>query len=176
MKLHIGGTTPHPDWKILDIEARPEVDYIGDANDLSQFEDESIEAIYASHVLEHFYYRLYDELIFTLAEWYRVLKPEGKLMISVPDLFTLCSLYLTPHLTVDDRFILMTAIFGGQLNPYDVHKVGFDEEILAIYLRDVGFESYQRVEEFELFSDSSSLRVMGHLISLNMIAYKTCPT
>ena len=42
MKLHIGGKESHPDWKIFDIEQRPEVDYIGDASDLSQFEDESI--------------------------------------------------------------------------------------------------------------------------------------
>ena len=58
MKLHIGGQEKHPEWKIFDIEKRDEVDYVGDASDLSQFEDESIEAIYASHVLEHFYYAI----------------------------------------------------------------------------------------------------------------------
>jgi predicted SAM-dependent methyltransferase len=172
MKLHIGGTIPHPDWKILDIEMRPEVDYVGDANDLSQFADESIDTIYASHVLEHFYYELGNELLFTLSEWYRVLKPDGQLMISVPDLFTICSLYITPDLSVDDRFILMQVIFGGQTNQFDVHKVGFDEEILAVYLRDIGFEKYERVEEFGLFDDSSSIHVMGNLFSLNIIAYK----
>jgi len=52
IKLHIGGQEPHPDWKILDVEPRPEVDYVGNASDLSQFEDNAISAIYASHVLE----------------------------------------------------------------------------------------------------------------------------
>ena len=79
MKLHIGGKESHPDWKIFDIEQRPEVDYIGDASDLSQFEDESIEAIYASHVLEHFYYFLNSELALTLSEWHQVLKKSGQL-------------------------------------------------------------------------------------------------
>jgi predicted SAM-dependent methyltransferase len=27
VKLHIGGRTPHPAWKIFDVEARPEVDF-----------------------------------------------------------------------------------------------------------------------------------------------------
>lgn len=68
IKLHIGGTEAHLKWKILDIEPRPEVDYVGNASDLSQFETDSIEVIYASHVLEHFYYGLNNELIDTLKE------------------------------------------------------------------------------------------------------------
>lgn len=66
LKLHIGGKEAHPDWKILDIEERPEVDFVGDAADLSQFEDNSVEAIYASHVLEHFHHSLNNELLVTL--------------------------------------------------------------------------------------------------------------
>lgn len=31
LKLHIGGKEVHPDWKIFDIEERPEVDFVGDA-------------------------------------------------------------------------------------------------------------------------------------------------
>ncbi len=90
IRLHIGGTEPHPDWKILDIEARPEVDFVCDAVDLQQFADNSVAAIYASHVLEHFHYQLNDELFKALIEWYRVLQPNGQLFISVPDLKTLC--------------------------------------------------------------------------------------
>ena len=40
-------------WKIMNIQKNPEVDFIGDLSDLSQFQDESIEEIYTSHVLEH---------------------------------------------------------------------------------------------------------------------------
>ena len=53
MKLHIGGKIKKDGWKILNIQKNPEVDFIGDLSDLSQFQDESIEEIYASHVLEH---------------------------------------------------------------------------------------------------------------------------
>jgi predicted SAM-dependent methyltransferase len=37
IKLHIGGKEPHADWKNSDIEPRPEVDYVANASDLSQF-------------------------------------------------------------------------------------------------------------------------------------------
>jgi predicted SAM-dependent methyltransferase len=172
MKLHIGGEQAHPEWKIFDLYKRPEVDYIGNASDLSQFEDESIEAIYASHVLEHFYYGLNYELAFTLAEWYRVLKEGGQLMISVPDLRTLCCLYSDPDLDVPTRFLIMRMMFGGQSNESDVHKVGFDFDILCIYLLDAGFSDCVRVNEFNLFQDCSILEVCGNPISLNVIATK----
>ncbi len=173
IKLHIGGRQPHPEWKILDIEPRPEVDYIANASDLSEFENSSVQAIYASHVLEHFYYSLNNELITTLKEWHRVLKPGGQLLISVPDLKTLCWLYLNPNLVAIERHHLMRIIFGGQTNSYDVHKVGFDFEILALYLEEVGFEEYEKVSEFNLFNDCSSLRILDTLISLNVMAKKS---
>jgi predicted SAM-dependent methyltransferase len=172
MKLHIGGKDSHPEWQILDIEPRPEVDYISDASNLSQFEDNSIEMIYASHVLEHFYYGVNNELINTLKEWRRVLKPSGKLLVSVPDLKILCWLYAHPNLTVLERHHLMRVIFGGQTNEYDVHKVGFDVDILALYLAEAGFEDYEQVSEFNLFNDCSSLRILDTLISLNVVATK----
>lgn len=172
MKLHIGGTQQHPDWKILDIEARPEVDVVCNASCLQQFKDNSIEAIYASHVLEHFYHSLNDQLLMTLSEWYRVLQPGGKLFISVPNLQVLCWLYLNHRLSVFDRYSLMAVMFGAQENEHDVHKVGFDFEILALFLEEVGFKEYTEVEEFGMFNDFSSYRIENTLISLNVIATK----
>jgi predicted SAM-dependent methyltransferase len=172
LKLHIGGKEPHPDWKILDIESRPEVDFVCDAAKLEKFADNSISAIYASHVLEHFYYGLENELINTLTEWHRVLEPGGKLYISVPDLKTLCWLYLNPNLVPLERHHLMRMMFGGQTNQFDVHKVGFDVDTLAIYLGEAGFQGYEHVSEFGLFKDCSGLRFLDSLISLNVIAIK----
>ena len=173
IKLHIGGTQAHPNWKILDIEEREEVDFVGNATNLEQFGDNSIEAIYASHVLEHFHHSLNNELINTLKEWHRVLQPGGKLYISVPDLQTLCWLYLNPNLTPMERHYLMRIIFGAHSDEFDVHKVGFDFEILAMYLEEVGFEEYDRVSEFGMFEDCSGMRLMDSLISLNVVAVKS---
>lgn len=172
IKLHLGGKEAHPDWKILDIEPRPEVDIIGDAADLSQFTDNSVETIYASHILEHFHYGLGNELLKTLSEWYRVLQPGGKLMVSVPNLQVLCWLYLNPALDPMQRIHIMRIMFGGHMNEYDVHRVGFDPEVLALYLQEVGFADCMTVDEFGLFNDCSSLRIVDTLISINMIATK----
>lgn len=172
LKLHIGGKEPHPDWKILDIEKRPEVDFVGDAADLSQFADNSIELIYASHILEHFHYGLNNELIQALTEWHRVLQPGGKLLVSVPNLQVLCWLYLNPSLEPLDRHHLMRIMFGGHMNEYDIHRVGFDPDTLALYLQEVGFVDCTTASEFGLFNDCSSMRLMDTLISVNMIATK----
>lgn len=172
LKLHIGGQKAHPDWKILDVEPRPEVDFVGNAAALDQFADNSVAVIYASHVLEHFYYWLNSELSNTLSEWYRVIQPGGKLLVSVPNLKILCWLYQNPNLLTEERFYLMRIMFGGHVNEHDVHKVGFDADILASFLVKAGFIDCQEVSEFGLFEDCSSLRVMDTLISLNMVAMK----
>ena len=52
MKLHIGGKQPKEGWTILNVQKMDYVDIVGDITDLSQFQDESIEEIYASHVLD----------------------------------------------------------------------------------------------------------------------------
>lgn len=173
LKLHIGGKESHPDWKILDIEERPEVDFIANASCLEEFADNSVEAIYASHVLEHFYHSLNNELLDTLKEWHRVLQPQGQLYISVPDMQVLCWLYLHPNMDVTEKFEIMKIMFGAQINEYDIHKSGLDFEILALYLQEAGFQELMTVSEFGIFDDSSSYRIADILISLNVIATKS---
>ena len=170
LRLHIGGTRPHPDWKIVDVEPRPEVDYVMNAADLSAFADESVDVIYSSHVLEHFHHTLNNELLRVLIEWRRVLKPGGKLLISVPDLRVLCWLYGNPNLLPEERMHLMRIMFGGQTDEYDVHKAGLDFEILGMYVEQAGFSDYEQVSEFNLFPDCSRIRILDTLISLNVIA------
>ena len=69
MKLNIGGDIVKEGWKILNIQNKPGVDFIGDISNLSQFENNSIEDIYASHVFEHV---TQDKIEATLLEIYRV--------------------------------------------------------------------------------------------------------
>src|SRR3954452_15191267 len=112
IRLHIGGTQPHPDWKILDVTKRAQVDFIGNCTDLSQFADNSIAAVYASHVYEHLAYRA--ELPHALAEVYRVLISGGIFCLGVPDLEALARLYVHPSARPEHRFQLMQMILGGQ--------------------------------------------------------------
>ncbi|MFN3359980.1 MAG: class I SAM-dependent methyltransferase [Pseudanabaenaceae cyanobacterium] len=172
MKLHIGGKEKHQDWKILDIEPRPEVDFVADAADLRDFPSGCCDAIYASHVLEHFYHGIGGEVIKVLKEWHRVLKPGGTIYLSVPDLDKLCWLYTRPDVTLQEKLHIMSIIYGGQSNIYDVHKVGFDYQIMGYYLATAGFIEVQRVERFNFFNDCSNYCIRGELISLNVMASK----
>jgi predicted SAM-dependent methyltransferase len=170
LKLHIGSRTRTEGWKTLDIEGGPEVDYTGNCKDLSQFAASSVDAIYASHVLEHLGYQ--EDLLRALREWFRVLKPGAPVMISVPDLETLCRLFLHPQSTADNRFQIMRIMFGGQMEPHDYHYVGLNLGFLRSYLKVAGFADIERVQDFGIFEDTSKMKFGGVPISLNVKAVK----
>jgi predicted SAM-dependent methyltransferase len=170
-KLHIGGQEALPGWEIFDVQPGPYVDHIGNANDLSRFSDCSFDEIYASHVLEHFDYK--DELILTLKEWNRVLKPLGRLYVSVPDISILAGfLSAKDQLTLAERFHVMRMLFGGHVDAHDYHLVGFDEEILRHFLKAANFGGIKKTADFGLFQDTSCLIFKEERISLNLIARK----
>jgi predicted SAM-dependent methyltransferase len=107
-----------------------------------------------------------------LKEAYRVLRPGGTIMVGVPDLETLCQLFLHPQLDLTQRFNIVRMIYGGQTDPWDFHKCGFSFQVLGQFLFDAGFEDIRRVENFGLFEDTTSLAFEGVPISLNVIATK----
>lgn len=168
-KLHIGGKEAKPGWKILNIQPGACVDYVGDISDLSQFPDATFKVVYASHVLEHV---AQCDMISTLSGLYRILSPGGRLMISVPDLEALCRLFVRPELDRVSRFQVMRMMFGGQIDPFDFHKIGLSHDILLAYLQAANFPFAKRVTQFGIFSDTSALALHNVPISLNLIAFK----
>jgi predicted SAM-dependent methyltransferase len=170
LRLHIGGTETRPGWKILNVQPGPGVDFVGDCTDLGRFADASVQEIYASHVLEHLSYQ--DRLPRALGELYRVLRPGGKAMISVPDLEVLCRLFLDPRAKVRDRFEIMRMAFGGQMDAHDFHFVGLSYDLLYNFLFGAGFRRIEQVKAFGLFRDSSTIEYLGEPISLNVVAHR----
>lgn len=170
IKLHIGGQEKHEEWAILDALPGPLVDYVGNCNDLSFLADQSCAEVYASHVLEHLGYD--GELQNALKGIYRILKPGGRLRVSVPDLETLCKLFLHAKNTEAGRFHVMRMMFGGRINAYDIHYVGLTFEFLGGFLHTAGFSDIKRVQQFGLFKDTSTLMFGDVPISLNMEARK----
>lgn len=167
LRLHIGGRYPRSGWKILDIQAGPSVDFIGDCQDLSQFGDGTVSAIYASHVIEHLSHR--DELARALGEIRRALMKGGIFLMSVPNLSVLCELFVDPSLTFEDRSRVMHMMFGGQLDTHDFHRVGLWQEYLGRFLSVAGFRRVDQVPLFGMFHDSSQVSVRGRYVSLNVI-------
>ncbi len=171
-KLHIGGKEKKAGWELLNIQPGDGVDFVGDIKDLSQFSDNTFDLIYGSHVLEHI---PQFQMVQTLAGMQRILTPQGRLLISVPDLETLCKLFINPELDKAARFHVMRMMFGGQTDQFDFHYIGLTAEILMDYLGAANFKFCKRVDDFGLFNDTSSYKPYGVPISLNLIAYKGAP-
>lgn len=170
-RLHIGGKQASEGWEVLNTIPAPYVNHVCNANDLSRFSDNTFSEIYASHVAEHLDY--INELLLTLVEWRRVLRPGGKLYISVPDLDILAGFLLQKDgLTIEDRYHIMRMIFGGHRDEYDYHVVGLNEEFLTRFLHDAGYVNITRVDNFGLFDDTSTEEFKGAAISLNLTAEK----
>jgi predicted SAM-dependent methyltransferase len=168
-RLHIGGQEPRDGWKILNIQPGPGVDFVGDCTDLSAFANGSVDLVYASHVYEHIEY---SHLLDAFKDVQRILKPGGEFMIGVPDLDILCQMYLHPDLPLDARFHVMRMMFGGQIDAYDLHKVGLNWQILTNFLGDAGFAQARKVASFGHFHDCTEIEFVGHRISLNVVATK----
>ncbi len=84
-KLNLGCQIHYFDgWINQDIvgdDPNMKVDLICDANKLP-YEDNTLDFIYAGHLVEHFYP---DTLEVAIREWHRVLRPGGSLVIVTPD-------------------------------------------------------------------------------------------
>jgi predicted SAM-dependent methyltransferase len=173
-QLHIGGTVRKEGWEVLNALPGEHVDHLGNAIDLSRFNDGTFDCIYASHVLEHFDYS--RELPQVLREWNRVLKQQGRLLLSIPDLSVLCTMLIEKDNTLAQQFMVMRMIFGGHVDEYDHHKAGLNEELLSAFLHDTGYACCRRVQSHGLFVDTSDMIYKGRRISLNMVAYKDANT
>ena len=154
MKLHIGGQTTKEGWKILNIQKKDGVDFVGDLTDLSQFSDNSVEEVYASHVLEHVGQK---KVLDTVKGVNRILNKGGKFYISVPDMDVLCKIFIDEKAEAKVKFHTMRMMFGGQIDDY---------------LMGANFSKVERVNSFGLFEDTSNYKPYGFPISLNVIAYK----
>lgn len=169
MKLHIGGWQKKEGWSILDALPGPNVDYIGTAEDLSQFADQTVECVYASHVLEHV---RQADINKTLRGIHRILKTGGTFMVSVPDLGVLCHLFINPCLLPEQKHHVLRMIYGGQTTSHDFHYFGYNSQLLAAELGRAGFSKIEQVTSFGIFKDTSELVYNGHPISLNVRATK----
>lgn len=158
-----------PGFLSMDIDKHEGVDIVGDIFDLSRFEEGSVEAIYASHSLEHVEYH---RTAAVLKEWHRVLVSGGKLYVAVPDFERAVEIYGLIGL---DEWIVRF-LCGDQEYKTAYHYNLFDEHRLSSMLAEAGFSDSVRVEEFPIGDpeDCSNLKsnIDGQSVSLNMVATK----
>lgn len=135
MKINVGcGRKVLSGWVNVDIIARDGVDVVCDARELP-FPDCSVDVVMGIHVIEHFYQW---EAPVVLAEWRRVLKRGGSLILELPNIRKACQNLLKGR---SDQ-MSMWALYGNPDDhfPYNAHKWGYTPGTLDKLLAQVGFE------------------------------------
>jgi len=138
MKLHLGCGDKHIDGFInIDFRYLPGVDEINNVSILKKYNNNSVDLIYASHVLEHFTRWEYKMV---LKRWYDILKPNGILRLGVPDFNSIVEYY---NKTKDLRTI-SGLLYGGQDYVGNTHYWTWDFETLKNELEEIGFNDIKR--------------------------------
>ena len=131
----------------LDINPAVQPDVIGTMTDMSAVATGSVQAVFSSHNIEHLYPH---EVPIALAEFHRVLDAQGFVVITCPDLKSIC------QLVADDRLdepayqspagpiTPLDVLYGHrasmrQGNLYMAHRCGFTETVLRKALASSGF-------------------------------------
>lgn len=140
-KLHLGcGKRYIPGFIHIDKEYYKHLDYQLDITNLSKFADNSIDVIYACHVLDHLSRN--KELDGALSEWHRVLRRGGILRIAVSDFEKVVQMYNSGT----DLETLWGHLVGGHKSPADAHGCVFDFTVLKRYLKKHGFKNIKRYD------------------------------
>jgi SAM-dependent methyltransferase len=160
--LHVGcgprrkdGTTPGfagPEWAEVRLDIDPAVapDIVASMTDMrGVVPDAAFDALFSSHNLEHLYAH---EVPLALAEFRRVLRPEGFAVITCPDLQAVARAIAEDRLTeplgqspagpitpLDMVFGWRPALAAG--NHFMAHRCGFTFTFLGRLLRAAGFAS-----------------------------------
>ena len=103
------------------------------------YEDNSVDEIFASHLIEHFDFK---EAFDVIREWKRVLKEGGVLVLETPDLLSLCK-----HFVAADekgRVDLYGQFFAKAWLPGETHKFLYTENQMMWTLAQIGFKSVIR--------------------------------
>ena len=182
-KLHLGCGWRNfgNDWIHIDGGDYEHLDH----NDITKlpYKDETVDVIYASHVLEYFDR---EEAVEVLAEWTRVLKKGGVLRIAVPDFEAMAIIYVMNKNTINK--VGLKSFLGplyGKMTMGDqtiYHKTTYDFDELSSVLESVGIQNVARYDwrntEHSEFDDHSQAYIPhmdkenGTLISLNVEGIK----
>jgi predicted SAM-dependent methyltransferase len=133
MKLNLGCQIhAFEGWTNQDIvgdDPNIKADLVCDAAKLP-LEDNSVNFIYAGHLVEHYYP---DTLPDAIKEWYRVLKPNGKLVIVTPDCGAVYRDYASGKLNIEETWQQTYGRIYHYDAPSERHHIAFDWITLKVF-------------------------------------------
>ena len=146
-KLH-----PHfhgPEWREIRLDLDPAVkpDIVCSITDISPVAADAVDAVWSSHNLEHLQRH---EVPLALAEFLRVLKPGGLLLLTLPDLQQVARFIVedrledSAYLSQSGPITPLDMIFGhtaslARGNQFMAHRTGFTARTLHKLLIEAGF-------------------------------------
>lgn len=154
----------------INIDAAPtrggyQPDMICDARNLEPFEDNSVDEVLSVHLIEHLSRR---DAAKAVAEWTRVLKPGGRLIIECPNILSACeALMKAPeaalHHTGEAAQRTMWAFYGDPDggDPLMMHKWGYTPQSAAKLLLEAGLENVRSEPPRFKLGAPRDLRVVG---------------
>ena len=137
-------------WKEirLDIDENVNPDIVGTLTDMKLVETGSVDAVYSSHNIEHIFPH---EVPIALREFYRVLKEDGIVVITCPDIqsvgeaLTQDKLFETLYESPMGPVTAFDILYGHRKTTVDgnifmVHKGGFTYSTLDTKFKEAGFK------------------------------------
>lgn len=169
-------TLQQPEWQHVRIDMDESVnpDIVASFADLHMIETSSVDAIWSSHSLEHM---PWHEVELALAEATRVLRPEGFVFLTLPDLTQLAQLVLDgklmevayqapagPITALDMLYGHIDAQARGK--PFMAHSCGFTSESLGQAFIQAGFSDIKIVKGscYDLWALASTTQLPAQLV------------
>ena len=143
------GNSPKSGYIHCDTLPLDHVEYVCNAWAIP-FKTESVDEVYARHMLEHLTYR---EAKRTLRHWLSVLKVDGCIDLIVPDLKKHIEQFFndgdSPYVNfkASNKEHAMAGFYGWQNNDNDIHKWGYTFETLSELLNEIGFSNIRRIDD-----------------------------
>jgi len=164
-------STDEIEW--VNIDLNPEVSFPDKIMDIQKplpYEDSSIDGILIIHVIEHV---SHQKIMDMFKDWYRILKPGGKVDIECPNFTEAIKKWLIAPDWGDGS--TYHTIFGGQRDVGSFHIAGYSYEILDKLLKEAGFAKVEKggtnYEGSENAPPSKGLEY-GRDWNIRVIAYK----
>jgi len=106
---------------------------------------ESVDKILCVGTLEHFYRWEAERM---LAEWLRLLKPDGEVLVDVPDMIASLAMIKSAN-KIEEVEYAIKLIYGSQKNTFSLHKWGYTFWTLQHLMRHVGYKKVFLVDLIE---------------------------
>lgn len=152
------------DWNEIRFDINRDVnpDIVGTLTDMKLVKSNSIDAIYSAHNIEHIFFH---EVPVALNEFYRVLKDDGMVVLTCPDLKNISGAIANDRLLEPLYYAFgqpispIDSIYGwrepiAEGNYYMAHKCGFTYSLLDRLFFEAGFKSRiggERPDAWDLF-------------------------